>query len=65
MKSEVVYLGDDINDLANICSVGWGMCPNDAIDEVKQRADFTLNSNGGTLAIREVCNFIIRFNQRF
>lgn len=64
-RNEIAYLGDDINDLTNICSVAWGCVPSDGIDIVKSKSDFTLNSNGGNKAIREFVNFIINFNSRF
>jgi YrbI family 3-deoxy-D-manno-octulosonate 8-phosphate phosphatase len=63
--NEIAYLGDDINDLANILSVGWGICPNDAVNEVKQNADIILNNPGGKMAIRETVQFIIKYNSRF
>lgn len=63
-KDEVAYLGDDVNDLSNICSCGWGMCPSDGIPEVKAKADIILNAEGGRNAIREACNFISIYNQR-
>jgi N-acylneuraminate cytidylyltransferase len=64
-RSEVVYVGDDINDLANIVSVGWGIAPNNAVDEVKNSADIVLNKPGGAKAVREAVEFIIQYNQRF
>ena len=63
-RNETVYMGDDINDLSNIASAGWGICPIDAMDEVKQIADLVLNKCGGTEAIRELTNFIIRLNNK-
>ncbi|MBN1462535.1 MAG: N-acylneuraminate cytidylyltransferase [Bacteroidales bacterium] len=63
-KNEVAYLGDDVNDLANICSCGWGLCPSDAMPEVKQRADIILPAAGGNNAIREATHFIHLYNQR-
>lgn len=63
--NEITYIGDDVNDLANICSVGWGICPNDAVNEVKNSADLVLNHNGGAMAIRETVNFLIKYNTRF
>lgn len=64
-RSEILYLGDDINDLSNIISCGWGVCPNDATTEVKQHADIILNNDGGDLAIREALSFVNKYNQRF
>jgi len=63
-KSEVTYLGDDRNDLANILSCGWGICPNDAVAEVLSNSDIRLNAKGGDMAIREAVSFIQNYNKR-
>ncbi|MDO5986382.1 HAD hydrolase family protein [Flavivirga amylovorans] len=63
--SNVAYVGDDVNDLTNICSVGWSLAPNNATDVVKQHADIVLSKNSGAGAIREACQFIMNYNKRF
>lgn len=63
--SNVAYVGDDVNDLTNICSVGWSLAPNNATDIVKANADIVLSKNSGAGAIREACQFIINYNKRF
>ncbi len=63
-RNELAYLGDDINDLANILSVGWGACPLNAASAVKSAADVKLTTYGGKGAIREFVEFIIGFNSR-
>jgi len=63
-KSETAYIGDDINDLANLLSAGWSFCPSDAMKEVKQVVDLVLEAKGGKEAIREAVDFIIKYNQR-
>ena len=63
--SNLAYVGDDVNDLANICSVGWSMAPNNATQVVKQHADMILPANSGNGAIRLACEFIINYNKRF
>ena len=64
-RSNVAYMGDDVNDLANICSVGWSITPQNATDVVKQHADVVLSKNSGAGAIREACQFILNYNKRF
>ena len=59
------YIGDDVNDLTNICSVGWSIAPNNATDSVKQHADVVLSKLSGAGAIREACQFIMNYNKRF
>tara|TARA_R110002049_G_scaffold3795_5_gene27646 strand:- start:124296 stop:125450 length:1155 start_codon:yes stop_codon:yes gene_type:complete len=61
----VAYVGDDVNDLTNICSVGWSLVPNNAMAVVKQHADIVLSKTSGAGAIREACEFIMNYNKRF
>lgn len=62
-RNEIAYIGDDINDLANICSVKWGIVPNNGVLENKLKADLILSSKGGNGAIREAVNFILNYNK--
>ena len=63
-RNQIAYLGDDINDLSNILSVSWGVCPVNATKEVLNNADLKLSANGGNGAIRELVEFLIGFNNR-
>ena len=63
--ANVAYVGDDVNDLTNICSVGLSLTPNNATKVVKQHADIILPTNSGNGAIRSACEFIINYNIRF
>ncbi|NEW78279.1 MAG: acylneuraminate cytidylyltransferase [Gelidibacter sp.] len=61
----VAYVGDDVNDLANICSSGWSFAPANATHIVKTHADVVLANNSGKGAIREVCEFILKYNKKY
>ena len=61
----VAYVGDDVNDLANICSCGWSFAPADAMNIVKAHADVVLTNNAGNGAVREVCEVIMKYNKRY
>lgn len=61
----VAYVGDDVNDLANICSVGWSFAPSDATDVVKANADYVLTNASGDGAIRETCEILLKYNKRY
>ena len=63
--SHFAYIGDDVNDLANICSVGWSFAPNNATAIVKLNADVVLSKDSANGAIREACEFISTYNKRF
>lgn len=55
----VVYIGDDINDLEVIKMVGYGCCPADAIPVIRENAKFVTKAHGGEGVIREVVDFLI------
>ena len=63
--ANLAYVGDDVNDLANLCTVGWSFAPANATSIVKQQVDFTLTHNSADAAIREVCEWIMNYNKRF
>lgn len=54
----VAYIGDDINDLEVLKSVGFGCAPADAISEVKAVAKYVTKAKGGEGVIREVIDKI-------
>ncbi|GJM60065.1 HAD-IIIA family hydrolase [Persicobacter diffluens] len=53
-KSEVCYIGDDINDEAIMESVGLSACPSDAVKVIRETADIVLTRGGGNCAFREL-----------
>ena len=61
----IAYVGDDVNDLSNLCSVGWSFAPSNATKTVLNNVDIVLNNPSGNGAIREVCEFLMRYNTRF
>ena len=50
---EVLYVGDDIPDIEVIRAAGIGVCPNDAVEEVKEAADIISDRPGGKACVRE------------
>lgn len=52
--NEVVYIGDDVNDIEAIKMVGYGCCPRDAVDEVKNITRYIMCIRGGEGIIREI-----------
>ena len=52
--TEVLYVGDDINDIDAIRKAGYSACPADAANEVKKAADFIATRKGGCGAVREI-----------
>ena len=58
--SQVAYIGDDLPDLPVIRRAGLGVAVANAPDEVKQFADYVTARNGGSGAVREVIEYILK-----
>lgn len=56
---EVVFMGNDINDLEVFPEVGFAVAPVNANAEVLRQADLILSQEGGRGAVRELCDMII------
>ncbi len=52
--SNVCYIGDDINDVEAIKSVGFGCAPSDAMPQARKVAKYVTKAKGGEGVIREV-----------
>jgi len=64
IKAEnVIYIGNDLNDLPCFEIAGWSVAVADAYPEVIRAADFVLTKNGGHGAIRELCEIILNRRQ--
>lgn len=60
-KEEIAYVGDDIFDIPLIESVGFGATVPEAVDSVIEVADYVTKRPGGNGAVREVCDFILKY----
>lgn len=58
-QRNVLYIGDDINDLSIIKKVGVSFAVADALECVKKEVDFITEASGGRGAVREVCELIL------
>jgi len=56
---EVVYIGNDWNDLPCFEIAGWAVAVADAYPEVLRAADYVLKTPGGHGAVRELCDLIL------
>lgn len=62
--NQVAYIGDDLNDLELLNSVGLSACPNNAVDQVKQiKGIRILNRIGGDGAVREFVDFVLNIDK--
>ncbi len=60
--AQVVYMGDDLNDLPAMAAAGLAACPADAVAAVRAVADIITAHGGGRGAIRELCDLILQWN---
>ncbi|MFA5577832.1 MAG: HAD hydrolase family protein, partial [Tissierellaceae bacterium] len=58
-KNEIIYIGNDLNDLVVLPHVGFFACPADAHPQVRRQADLVLSHAGGNGAIRELIEIIL------
>jgi len=61
-KEEICFVGDSKYDIDAIKYAGLGVCPNNAVENVKKMADIILNSNGGDGCIMELVGFLDKYN---
>ena len=61
----VAYIGDDLTDLPVMRYVGFGVTVANAVDEVKQHADYVTARPGGSGAVREVIEYILKKTDRW
>jgi YrbI family 3-deoxy-D-manno-octulosonate 8-phosphate phosphatase len=62
--AQVVYVGNDINDLECLRAVGCGAVVADAHPEAMRAAKLVLSADGGKGALRELCDLILeKFRQ--
>lgn len=59
-KEEIAYMGDDLNDILIMKQSGLTGAPKDAADEVIQIVDFVSGKNGGSGAVKEFVEYILK-----
>lgn len=60
--AEVVYVGDDINDLEAIRAVGIGCSVNNALEKIKMVSAYVSQKNGGSGAVREIIDWVLELD---
>lgn len=58
--ASVAYMGDDLPDLGALRLAGLATCPSDAVELIKNNADWIAPSAGGHGAVRALCDFILQ-----
>ena len=59
-KNQVAYIGDDVNDLLLLETVGFSAAPNDADNMIKKHVDYVCLKGGGDGAFREISDMILK-----
>lgn len=62
---EIAYIGDDILDLCLLKRVGYSVAVANARDEVKAVCDYVTIAPGGSGAVREVIDKILKRQEKF
>lgn len=58
---EMAYMGDDIFDIPLLKAVAFSATVPEAVDEVIEASDYTTRRPGGNGAVREVCDYILKY----
>ncbi len=61
---QVVYIGDDVNDLEALKAVGFSAAPADGVTTVLRAVDYVCRKKGGEGAVREVADLILAAQAR-
>lgn len=59
---EILYMGDDLPDLAVLEKVGLPACPADAVAEVKESVQYISPVKGGWGCVRDVIEKVLKLN---
>ncbi len=62
---QIAYVGDDLPDLPVIQCAGFSAAVANAVDEVKQAADYVTKRKGGEGAVREIIEYILKKTGRW
>ncbi len=62
--SQVIYVGNDSNDLGCMALAGFSAAPADSHASALAAADLVLSLNGGHGAVRELCDMIIEHTEQ-
>ncbi|MFQ3351406.1 MAG: 3-deoxy-D-manno-octulosonate 8-phosphate phosphatase (KDO 8-P phosphatase) [Candidatus Marivariicella framensis] len=63
--NNILYMGDDIPDIPVMEKVGISSCPQDAVTDVKIKADYISHKNGGNGCVREIIEQVLRVQKKW
>ena len=56
----IAFVGDDLNDLEALKTVGFAACPKNAVKAVKDTVHYVSSYDGGDGAVREIAELILK-----
>lgn len=62
---EIMYFGDDLPDIPVMLACGCGACPSDAVEEVKEVADYISTRPGGKGCVRESLEMVMKLQGKW
>jgi len=62
---EVCFIGDDLIDIPVLKRVGFAVAVPNAVEEVRQIAHHTTSKTGGRGAVREICDLILKSQNKW
>lgn len=62
-KENLLYMGDDIPDIEVMHLCGIKACPNDAVEDILQIADYISPKNGGAGCVRDVIEKVMKLKK--
>ncbi|NBB88950.1 MAG: HAD hydrolase family protein [Bacteroidetes bacterium] len=64
-REQVLFMGDDLPDIAPMQRAGLACCPFDAAEEIKKIADYITASGGGKGCVREIVEKVLRIQSNW
>lgn len=61
----IAYIGDDVLDIKILKRVGFPACVNNAVNEVKKVSLYISQKSGGSGAVREIIEFILKLQGKY
>lgn len=58
---QCAYMGDDLPDLAAVQAAGIGLAPADAVEQLRNAADWVSSQQGGAGAVRQAAEQLLRW----
>ena len=56
---QVLYVGNDVNDLEAMLACAWKVCPSDSYSGIKKIANIVLSTKGGNGVVSELVEYIL------